>query len=333
VKSRQEQKVEEGVKALLGDGEVVLAAVVARPRGWTQAGAGSRRSGQAAAGARPRRGRAGGDPPGSPMALVVTDRRLLTLQIGSPIGLGIGGEVKELLSAVPIGDVDSIRVKRLLLGKTITRRPVQARGERAGRSETACRRPRPRQGGGMSRSIVAPLVAATPGLVLAGCGGGGVGGGSSSLALGEEAVVEHTEIGASGAAPKTTLGITVLRVRQGTEQGFEQGGFQLDPDEKSTTLYYVDVRYENQGTQAIKRQLNVGLEDDDGSVITATTIISLGGPPFEKCARISDGELAPGASYESCTLFLVPEGKEPSKVSFLPYDPGTETDFVYWDVG
>ena len=40
--------------------------------------------------------------------------------------------------------------------------------------------------------------------------------------------------------------------------------------------------------------------------------------------------MAPLESYESCSLFLVPEGGEPKKVSFLPYDPETETEFVYW---
>jgi hypothetical protein len=53
------------------------------------------------------------------MAVAVTPKRLLTLKIGTPIGLGIGGEVKELLSAVPISEVESIDVKRLLLGYKI----------------------------------------------------------------------------------------------------------------------------------------------------------------------------------------------------------------------
>jgi hypothetical protein len=33
----------------------------------------------------------------------------------------------------------------------------------------------------------------------------------------------------------------------------------------------------------------------------------------------------------SCQLFLVPEGKEPSRIFFLPYSPEEPTDFVYWD--
>ena len=54
------------------------------------------------------------------MALALTQRRLLTLNISTPLGLGLGGKVKELMSAVPIDDVDSIVVKRLAIGYTIT---------------------------------------------------------------------------------------------------------------------------------------------------------------------------------------------------------------------
>jgi hypothetical protein len=183
----------------------------------------------------------------------------------------------------------------------------------------------------MPARLIAPLACAALALGLAACGGDG-GGGGSSLALGEEAVVEHTQTGAPAGSPKTTLGVTVLKVRPGTQAELEAGGFSLDPDEESMTPYYVDTRYENQGTQAIKKQLNVGMEDQDGNLITATTIISLGGPPFAKCPHISEGDLAPGDSYEDCTLFLVPEDRDPSRISFLPYDPESETDFVYWDV-
>ena len=42
------------------------------------------------------------------------------LRVTAPIGLGMGGKVKELASAVPLADVDSIEVKRLAVGKTIT---------------------------------------------------------------------------------------------------------------------------------------------------------------------------------------------------------------------
>jgi hypothetical protein len=54
------------------------------------------------------------------MALAVTPRRLLSLKVTAPVGLGIGMKVQELVSAVPISEVDSIEVKRLAVGKTVT---------------------------------------------------------------------------------------------------------------------------------------------------------------------------------------------------------------------
>ena len=183
------------------------------------------------------------------------------------------------------------------------------------------------------------LVAAGLGLAVAGCGGGssGSGGGastaSSALSLGQTAVVRHTEIAGGASAPTTTLGITVLDVRKGTQAELAQGGFQLDASGKSATPYYVDVRYANKGTEPIARSLDVSLENQNGDLITATTIISLGGAPFAKCPAITTGKLAPGSAYRSCSLFLVPQGSQPTKVSFLPNDPGKETSFVYWNVG
>jgi hypothetical protein len=117
---RHEHKIKAGAAPFLEDGEQVLAAVIAAPRGFTQQAAGSMQLGSA------QRARAHGAAElvdlrlEAPMAVAITQRRLLTLRIGTPIGLGIGGKVKELMSAVPIGDVDSIAVKRLALGYTIT---------------------------------------------------------------------------------------------------------------------------------------------------------------------------------------------------------------------
>jgi hypothetical protein len=56
----------------------------------------------------------------SPMALAMTDQRLLVLKISPVIGMGKGGDVKELVSDVPVADVDSIEIKRLLVGKVVT---------------------------------------------------------------------------------------------------------------------------------------------------------------------------------------------------------------------
>jgi hypothetical protein len=117
--SRYERKIKDGAEPFLEPGEEILSAVIAAPRGYTQSVAGSMNLGSA------QQGRAAGAAERvdlrleAPMALALTQRRLLTLNVGTPIGLGIGGKVKKLLSAVPIEDVDSIVVKRLALGYTI----------------------------------------------------------------------------------------------------------------------------------------------------------------------------------------------------------------------
>jgi hypothetical protein len=165
-------------------------------------------------------------------------------------------------------------------------------------------------------------------LLVAACGGAS--GGAAALALGKEAVVEHAQISGDAPLPKTTLGITVKAVRTGAIAELEAGGYEIDADQQSLTPYYVDVRFENKGSQAIDRHLWVSLEDQDGNLISAVTIFNYGGEPFAMCPDNGRGELAPGEAFETCTLFFVEPGRKPTKVSFLPNDPGTETDWVYW---
>ena len=128
--ARAEAKIKDGAAPFLESGEEVLAAMVARPRGWTQSNASP--GGGALAGAVG--GLLGGKKQqenigaaqdagfelASPMALAVTNRRVLSLGISNPVGLGIGGDVKELVSAAPLSAVDSIELKRLAVGKTVT---------------------------------------------------------------------------------------------------------------------------------------------------------------------------------------------------------------------
>jgi hypothetical protein len=116
----QERKIREGAAPFLEPGETVLAAIVAAPRGHSQAVAGSIHLGAAQQGRQFRSAEEAGIVLDAPMALAITERRLLTLRIGAPIGLGVGGKVKELMSAVPLHEVDSIEARRLLLGKKIT---------------------------------------------------------------------------------------------------------------------------------------------------------------------------------------------------------------------
>lgn len=117
--SKQEQKVKEGIAPLLDDGEEVLAAVIARPRGWGQSHAGSLNLGAHQQGKSRGAAIESGFPLASPMSLVITNRRLLSVSIGSPIGMGIGGEVKEIVGSAGLDEVDSIEFRRLLAGKVL----------------------------------------------------------------------------------------------------------------------------------------------------------------------------------------------------------------------
>jgi hypothetical protein len=128
--ARAEAKIKEGAAPYLEQGEEVLAAIVARPRGWTQSsaspggGAAAGLIGGAIGGKKQQQNMAAAEDSGfeitSPMALAVTDRRLICFQISNPVGLGIGGDVKELVSAAPLNEVESIELKRLAVGKTVT---------------------------------------------------------------------------------------------------------------------------------------------------------------------------------------------------------------------
>ncbi len=122
MKSRYEDKFKTGAEPYLEPGEEVLTAFIAQARGRGQAMSGNLVAGELGA-RQARKARAGAEAAGLvieyPMAIAVTNQRLLTLKITTPV-LGRGGEVTELLSAVGLRDVDSVHVRRFGLGKRIT---------------------------------------------------------------------------------------------------------------------------------------------------------------------------------------------------------------------
>ena len=89
--ARSEAKIKEGAAPFLEPGEEVLAAIVARPRGWTQASASAGGGGVAGAiggmlGGKKQQqnveaARESGFELASPMALAVAQRRLLSLKV------------------------------------------------------------------------------------------------------------------------------------------------------------------------------------------------------------------------------------------------------------
>jgi hypothetical protein len=118
--SAQQKKFVEGVQPFLEDGEQVVATCIAQAKGYTRMVVSGLQLGKAEVGRSSSAAEAGEVKVANPMALALTDKRLLTLEIGMPIGLGIGGKVKDVLSAIPLADVDAIEVKRIALRQNVT---------------------------------------------------------------------------------------------------------------------------------------------------------------------------------------------------------------------
>jgi hypothetical protein len=169
-------------------------------------------------------------------------------------------------------------------------------------------------------------------LCVAACNGGS--GGSKKLALGTEAVVAYTTT-ASGSTPaaNTTLGVTVLKVRSGTQEELTSAGFKVEDQDKDATPYYVDVRYANKGSGAVPRELSVGLEDKNDNSVPTLLVTSLTSEPFDLCKDASStSPLNPGESYESCTLFLVPKGMTLDRARFVSQSADATITFTDWAV-
>jgi hypothetical protein len=96
------KRIRKGTQQFLEDGEMVLAAFAARPR------------------ERPRYGfTAAGFTVKDWMALACTQRRILSLELGWPSAMERGAVIG-LLAAVPLGDVDAVEARRLLIGRVVT---------------------------------------------------------------------------------------------------------------------------------------------------------------------------------------------------------------------
>jgi hypothetical protein len=111
-----DRAVRSGAAPFLHPSEQVLATLIASVRGHQQAMSGGIAG--MTGGARAGRARSLADAAGitltSPMALVLTPRRLLTLETGN------GGKVERLLNEFSVAEVGEMKVKRVGLGASVT---------------------------------------------------------------------------------------------------------------------------------------------------------------------------------------------------------------------
>lgn len=114
----QLEQIRQYAQVFLDDGEELVAAMTASPRGKNTSiaagGVGSMIGAKMVQG-QVEKAKAAGLRVESQMALVLTARRLLTVKVGYTLGGAING-VKQVLSAVGLDEVESMEAKRFGLG-------------------------------------------------------------------------------------------------------------------------------------------------------------------------------------------------------------------------
>ena len=154
------------------------------------------------------------------------------------------------------------------------------------------------------------------------------GGGDGTLALGRAAVVPFVDYGTPNQSKKTKVGVRVHEVRKGKIADFK--GFDLAPDQRRSTPYYVDATFENRGGFPLSRNLlRASLEDGDGREYRPTTLVVLGGS-FQRCPQPARSALKPGRSFDGCSVVLLPKDARPGRVRF---QGDVAKDPVYWEAG
>jgi hypothetical protein len=114
--SKSEDTMRSGIALFLEPSEQVLATWIASTRGHQQAMAGGVAGmvGGGRAGRAAKEADAAGINLASPMAFVLTESRVVTVELGG------GGKVKRLLNEFDLTDVGEMTVKRLGLGASVT---------------------------------------------------------------------------------------------------------------------------------------------------------------------------------------------------------------------
>jgi hypothetical protein len=195
----------------------------------------------------------------------------------------------------------------------------------------------------MSARTTLVAVAAALALGAAGCGGSGAtattasatddpsvakSAGDGVLALGRGAVAPFVDYGTPNQAKKTKVGVRVHEVRKGRIADFT--GFDLAPDQRRSTPYYVDATFENRGGFPLSRNLlRASLEDADGREYRPTTLVVVGGS-FQRCPQPARSVLKPGGSFDGCSVVLLPKDASPGRVRF---QGDVAKDPVYWEAG
>ena len=111
----------------------------------------------------------------------------------------------------------------------------------------------------------------------------------------------------------TTLAIDVKTVRAGTIGDLRN--FQLDAQSKTGVPFYVTASFTNVGAKTVKPSGIFGTVDAldvAGDKLPELNLIG----DFPKCEGTAPDQLAPGASYTDCQVYIAPAGHRVAKVVF-----------------
>lgn len=163
-------------------------------------------------------------------------------------------------------------------------------------------------------------------VALAGCGGGGgaeatfdpgsveIAQAGSTRPLNERAFVEYDGLGAENEpSVKTTLGVTVLEVKEGDSSD-------IDEFPENSTPYYVQFELENHGDGAINVAAGprgrITVRGSDGSVYETIGLVTISGE-FDLCDRAdSQATLAKGEAIVDCAIVAISDDVSPDVVLF-----------------
>jgi hypothetical protein len=132
--------------------------------------------------------------------------------------------------------------------------------------------------------------------------------------LGERAFVKYDGLGAENEpSVKTTLGVTVLEVKEGDASG-------IDDFPENSTPYYVQFEVENHGDGAISAGAGpsgrITVRGSDGSVYETIGVVTIAGE-FDFCDRADpQSTLAKGEAIMDCAIVAVNDDVSPEVVLF-----------------
>ena len=189
-------------------------------------------------------------------------------------------------------------------------------------------------------SLVAALVACA---ALAGCGGGsdagsdGSSGGSATgkggeeltelgttLKMGEPAVIAYTD---EETDASSIIRLTPKTLEKGSPADLE--GAESEEELEPGTPFYVPIEVENLGEgdlSGTNPAAYINAVDTRGQKLSE---LSLTGA-FEPCDPAVPTKIEPGASYETCLTYVVPEGVSITGLRWVQFDQSTGKTDLRW---